>query len=75
MVLLVTRFAAMIGIAGITGLMWLQDHTKKVIVLKNTTQSVLTPTTTQTSTDVVGPVVVTQKIEPTENKGIIKKTT
>lgn len=65
MVLLVTRFAAMIGITGITGLMWLQDHTKKVIVLKNTTQSVLTPTTTQTSTDVVGPVVVTQKTEPT----------
>jgi hypothetical protein len=41
MVFLMTRLASMIGIAGITGLMWLQDHTKKVVVLTSTAQSVL----------------------------------
>lgn len=33
------RMTSLLGIAGLTGVMWLQDHTKKVIVIKNTTQS------------------------------------
>ncbi len=38
MVFFVVRGAALFGIAGLTGLMWFQDHTKKVMVIKNTTQ-------------------------------------
>lgn len=38
MVFFIVRSAAIFGIVGLTGLMWFQDHTKKVMVIKNTTQ-------------------------------------
>lgn len=38
MVFFIVRGAAVFGIVGLTGLMWFQDHTKKVMVIKNTTQ-------------------------------------
>jgi hypothetical protein len=46
MVFFMMRMTAMMGIAGLTGLLWFQDHTKKVIVLKNTTQSIFAPNET-----------------------------
>lgn len=41
MVFFITKMTSLFGIATITGLMWLQDHTKKVIAIKNTAQEML----------------------------------
>lgn len=39
MVFFFMRMTSLVAIAGLTGVMWVQDHTKKIIVIKNTTQS------------------------------------
>ena len=53
---------SLLGIAGLTGLMWLQDHTKKVIVIKNTTQAVLAKDDPISTTgQSVGPILITEK--------------